>query len=77
MYVCIYIYIGRGCDTVLNMHAQTQDKSDYLEGTFGEELEQMFFHFLQDHIKIMSGGFHIRTVQPDINHTPMYFNGLF
>ena len=38
IYICKYIYLGRGYDTVLNTHAPTQDKDDYSEGTFGEEL---------------------------------------
>jgi len=42
-------------DTVLNTNAPNQDKSDYFEGSFGEELEQMFFYFLQDHIKMLGG----------------------
>jgi hypothetical protein len=47
--------VCRGYDTVLNTHAPTQEKTDYSEGAFGEKLEQIFFHFLQDHIKVLLG----------------------
>jgi hypothetical protein len=37
---------GRWCDiTVLNMHATTEDKDDYIKGSFYEELEQVFDRF--------------------------------
>ena len=43
---------GRQCHTVvLNMHAPTEEKSDASKDTSYEELEQVFNHFPQFHIK--------------------------
>jgi hypothetical protein len=37
---------GRWCGIiVLNMHAPTEDKDDYIKDSFYEELEQVFDHF--------------------------------
>jgi hypothetical protein len=36
---------GPLCDTVLNIHASTKDKTDEMKDTFYEESESVFPHF--------------------------------
>jgi hypothetical protein len=52
---------GRWCtNTVLNVHAQTEDEIDDIKDRFYEELEQVFDKFLKYHIKIVLGDFNAR-----------------
>jgi hypothetical protein len=49
---------GRWCNIiVLNVHAPTEDKIDYIKDRFYEELEQVFDKFPKYHIKILLGDF--------------------
>jgi len=48
---------GRWCNTVLNVHAPSEEKSDDSKDRFYEELEQVFNHFPKYHIKILLGDF--------------------
>jgi hypothetical protein len=48
----------RGCwlhITVLNVHASTEDKTDYMKDSFYEELECIFDKFPRYHMKILLG----------------------
>jgi len=45
---------GCWCDVItLNVHAQTDNKSDHLKYSFCEELECVFNQFLMYHMKIV------------------------
>jgi exonuclease III len=47
---------GRWCDIiVLNVHAPTEDKDDYIKDNFYEELEEVFHQFPRYHMKILLG----------------------
>jgi hypothetical protein len=49
---------GRWCNIiVLNVHAQSKEKSDESTDSFYEELERVFDHFPKYHKKILLGGF--------------------
>jgi hypothetical protein len=50
----LYITL-KGCwgDTVLNVHAPTEDKDDDKKDSFYEELEQVFDQFPRYHMKIL------------------------
>jgi hypothetical protein len=51
---------GRWCDIiVLNVHALTEDKWDYTNDSFCEELEGVFNQFPKYHMKILLGDFKI------------------
>jgi hypothetical protein len=41
---------GRWCDTVLNMHASTEDKSNDTKDSFYEELERVLDQFPKYHM---------------------------
>jgi hypothetical protein len=43
---------GRCCDTVLKVHAPTEDKDDDIKDSFYEELEQVLDQFPMYHMKI-------------------------
>jgi hypothetical protein len=45
---------GRWCNTVLNVHAPTEDKIDDVKDSFCEELEHVFDKFPK-HMKILLG----------------------
>jgi hypothetical protein len=44
---------GHWCDTVLNVHAPTEDKCDDTKDSFYEEQEDVFDQFSKSHIKIL------------------------
>jgi hypothetical protein len=49
---------GRWCDIIiLNVHAPTEDKDDYVKDSFYEELEHVFDQFPWYHMKILLGDF--------------------
>jgi hypothetical protein len=53
---------GRWCDIiVLNVHAPTQDKTDYTKDSFYEEVERVFDKFPKYHIKILLGEFNSKV----------------
>jgi len=59
----------RGCwcnIIVLNVHAPSEEKSDDSKDRFYEEIEQMFDHFPQYHIKILLGVFNAKVGKEDI-----------
>jgi hypothetical protein len=64
----LYIVLrGCWCDIiVLTVHAPIEDKSDDSKDSFYEELEQVFDHFPQYHIKIMLGDFNAKLGGADI-----------
>jgi hypothetical protein len=43
---------------VLNVHAPTDDKTDYVKDSFYEELEFILDKFPKHHMKILLGDFH-------------------
>jgi hypothetical protein len=45
---------------VLNVHAPTEDKIDYIKDRFYEELEQVFDKFPKNHMKILLGDFNAK-----------------
>ena len=52
---------GRWCNIiVLNVHEQSEEKSDDSRDSFYEELEQVFYHFAKYHTKIPLGDFNIK-----------------
>jgi hypothetical protein len=62
-----YIIVrGRWCHiVVLNVHAPTEDKIDYVKDSFYEELERVFDKFTK-HIKILLGDFNAKVGSEDI-----------
>jgi exonuclease III len=58
---------GRWCNIiVLNGHAPTDDKIDYIKDRFCEELEQFFYKFPKYHTKILLGDFNAKVGKEDI-----------
>jgi hypothetical protein len=58
---------GCGCDMiVLNVHAPTEDKTDYLKDRFYEELEHVYDKFPKYHTKILLGVFNVDVGREDI-----------
>jgi hypothetical protein len=58
---------GRCCHIiVLNVHAQTEDKIDYVKDSFYEELERVFDKFPKYHMKILLGDFNAKVGREDI-----------
>jgi hypothetical protein len=51
---------------VLNVHAATEDKIDYMKDRFFDELECVFDKFPKYHIKILLGGFSAKVGKEDI-----------
>jgi exonuclease III len=51
---------------VLNFHAATEDKIDYMKVRFYEELEQVFDKFPRYHMKILLGDFNAKVGKEDI-----------
>jgi hypothetical protein len=59
----------RGCwchIIVLKVHAPTEDKTDYVKGSFYEELEHVFDKFPKYHTKTLLGGFNAKVGKEDI-----------
>jgi hypothetical protein len=58
---------GRWCNIILlNEHAPTKEKSDNSKASFYEELERVFKHFPNHHIKILRGDFNAKVGREDI-----------
>jgi exonuclease III len=51
---------------VLNVHAPTEDKIDYVKDSFYEELEHVFDKFPKYHMKILLGDFNVKVGREDI-----------
>jgi hypothetical protein len=51
---------------VLNVHAQSEEKSDELKDSFYEKLEQVFHNFSKYHMKILLGDFHAKVGRENI-----------
>jgi hypothetical protein len=62
-----YIILGgRWCYIfVLNVHAQTEDKTDDVNDSFYEELECVFDTFPKHHMKILLGDFNAKVGRED------------
>jgi endonuclease/exonuclease/phosphatase family metal-dependent hydrolase len=52
---------------VLNVHAPTEDKIDYIKDRFYEEVEQVFDTFPKYHTKILLGDFNVKVGREDIS----------
>jgi len=58
---------GRCCNIiVLNVHAPSEEKCDEANDGFIEELEQVFDHFPNYHIKILLGNFNVNVERESI-----------
>jgi hypothetical protein len=58
---------GRGFHfIVLNVHAPTEDKTDYVKDSFYEELERIFDKFLKYHMKNLLGDLNAEVGREDI-----------
>jgi hypothetical protein len=58
---------GRWCHIiVLNIHALTEDKTDYVKDSFYEELECVFDKFPKYHMKILLGDSNAKVGKEDI-----------
>ena len=56
------VLIGRWCNSIaLNVHAPSEEKSDDTKDSIYEELEQVFDHFPQYHMKILLGVFNAKV----------------
>jgi hypothetical protein len=59
---------GRWCHiVVLNVHAQTEDKTDYVNSSFCKDLECVFDKFPKYHMTILLGDFNAKTGREDIS----------
>jgi len=54
---------GHWCNIILNVHAQSQEKSDDSKDSFYDELEQVFDHFPKYHVKILLGDFNAKLIK--------------
>ena len=53
---------GRLCNIiVLNVHAPSEEKSDESKDSFYKELEQVFYHLLKYHVKVLLGDFNAKV----------------
>ena len=71
-FVCVRIsYIvlrGRWCDViVLKTHGPTNDDSDASKDRFSEDLEQVFFRFSKNHMKILLENVNAKFGREDIS----------
>jgi hypothetical protein len=58
---------GRWCHIiVLNVHAPTEDKTDYVKDCFYEELQHVFDKFTKYHMKILLGDFNAKVGREEI-----------
>jgi hypothetical protein len=64
----LYVILrGRWCDIiVLNVHASTEDKIDYIKNRFYEELEHVFYKFPKYHIKNLLADFNAKVGKKNI-----------
>jgi exonuclease III len=57
---------GRWCHIiVLNVHAPTEDETDYVKGSFYEELERVIDKFPKCRMKILLGDFNAKVGRED------------
>jgi hypothetical protein len=69
---------GRWCNIIfLNVHAPTEEKSDDSKDSFYEELEQVFGHVPEYHMKILLGDFNAKlgiedTFKPTIGNERLH-----
>jgi len=52
---------GRWCNIIVNVHAPSEEKSEESKDSFYEELEQVFDHFPNYHMKILLGDFNAKV----------------
>jgi hypothetical protein len=52
--------------SVLNVHAPTEDKIDYVKDNFYEEFERIFDTFPEYHMKTLLGDFNAKVGREDI-----------
>jgi hypothetical protein len=52
--------------TVLNVHAPRKDKTDYVKGTFCEELRCIFDRFPKYHMKVLLGDLNAKAGKEDV-----------
>jgi hypothetical protein len=65
---------GRWCHIiVLNVHAPTEDKTDYVKDSFNEELECVFDKFPKYHMTILLGDFNAK-IGREVTFTPTIGN---
>jgi hypothetical protein len=57
---------GRWCYSVLNVHAQTDDKTDDVKDSFYDEMERVFDKFPKYHMKILLRDFSVKVGREDI-----------
>ena len=57
---------GHSWNIILNVHVQSEEKSDDSKDSFFEALEQVFDHFPKYHMKILLGDFNAKLVKEDI-----------
>jgi exonuclease III len=58
---------GRWCDVVvLNVHAQTVGKMEYMKDSFYEELERVLDKFPKYHMTILLGDLNVKVGREDI-----------
>jgi len=64
----LYIVLrGRWCNIIfLYVHAPSEEKSDDSKDSFYEELEQVFDHFPNYHMKILLGDFNAKVGRENI-----------
>jgi hypothetical protein len=69
---------GRWCHIiVLNVHAPTEDKNDYVKDSFYKELEHMFDKFQKYHMKILLGDFNAKVGREDIFKPTIWNESLY
>jgi hypothetical protein len=56
-----YILLRCWCDTVLNVLAPTEDKSDDIKDSFYKELENVSDQFSNYHMKILLADFNVKV----------------
>jgi exonuclease III len=69
---------GRWCHIIdLNVHAQTEDKTDEVKDSFYEELERVFDTFPKYHMKILLGDFNAKVGREDILKPTIWNESLY
>jgi len=62
----LYVILRRWCNTVLNVHAPTEDEGNDIMDTFHEELKYVFDQFPKYHMKILLGDVNAKVEGEDI-----------
>jgi exonuclease III len=66
---CHIILKGQCCHAiVLNIHAQTEEKTEDVKDSFYHGLERVFNKFLKYNMKILLGDFNVKMRKEDILH---------